>query len=150
MTTPDLPIFAQMLNAGLVLHTFDLTAAQIATAGTAPVEIIPAQGVGTVNVPVSCVLQYKAGTVGFNNDSTCAILVGAKPVMSSGTAPDGTIVFSVTVDQVCYFGPLADNEPQSNHENAAVFFQAEAGDPGGTGNGRVRLILLYYVMALLL
>ena len=115
---------------------------------TTPV-LVPAPGPGLTLACIMGIVQYKAGTVGYDNDSTVAILIGAKPVMSSGSAPDGTIVFTATVDQLCFLAPLADNEPQSNHENAPLFFQCQNGDPGGAGNGSVMVEIRYTIIPLL-
>ena len=126
-----------------------ITPDDLAISGNTPVELVPAAGIGTTLACIMGVVQYKAGNVGYNNDSTVAILIGEKPVMSSGTAPDGTIVFSVTVDQICFLAPLADNEPQSNHENAPLLFQCQDGDPGGDGDGSVLVEIRYTIIPLL-
>ena len=126
-----------------------ITPDDLATAGNTPVELVPAAGIGTTLACVIGVVQYKAGTVGYNNDSTVAILIGSKPVMTSGSAPNGTIVFSATVDQVCFLANVADNEPQANHENAPLLFQCQDGDPGGSGNGLVMVEIRYTIVPLI-
>jgi hypothetical protein len=130
------------------LQVIDLSSDDIRTLNSQPVTIIPAQGLGTVVVPISCVFQYDAGTVGFTNDDSLSFGVGAKPVLNSGTGPDGTVVFSVPISQVTYFVPLGDNEPQANHENGPAVLSADTTDPGGSGNGTARISVEYYVMRL--
>lgn len=128
--------------------TVDLSADQIRTLFSSPVTIIPAQGVGTVVVPISAVFQYKAGVAAFTNDDTLSFGVGSKPVLTSGVGPAGTIVFSALTSQVCFFAPEADNEPQSNHENGAAVLFADTQDPGGLGDGTARLTTSFYIMVL--
>lgn len=130
------------------LRVVDLSADDIRTLFSKPVTVIPAQGLGTVVVPISCVFQFTGGSVGFTNDDTCSFGVGTKPALNSGTAPDGIIAFSIPVAQVCYFVPLGDNEPQANHENAPAVLSADSTDPGGVGNGTGRISVEWYVMTL--
>lgn len=73
----------------------DLTAAEIATLASAPVELIPSQGGGTVIVPVSAVFQYVPGTVAFGSDFTAQLEVGGDPFPAIPGIPTDGLVASV-------------------------------------------------------
>ena len=144
---PGVLTYGSPLSGPRVLY-YDLTTEEIKTLFSAPVTVLPAQGVGTTIAAVAATFQYKAGSVGFTNDDTMSLGVGTKPVMNSGTAPDGTIAFSIPISQVSFFLNDGDNEPQANHENGPLVLSCDTQDPGGSGDGTGRLTVLYYVMKL--
>lgn len=66
--------------------TIDLSASDIGTLNSIPVEIVAAQGPGTFIVPVAASFQFKVGSSLFSQSGVLAVGLGA-PVMLSVSAP---------------------------------------------------------------
>jgi hypothetical protein len=126
----------------------DLTSAQIATLFTVPIEVLSAQGVGKVIVPVSASFQYFAGAVAFVN--AVHVVVGSVP--GTATFNFNTDVAFNGLDSVIAFGQPSSSSPiQTSVENVPLYIFAVDQEPGdaGASDGTARVQFLYYVMDLL-
>jgi hypothetical protein len=128
----------------------DLTSAQIATLFTVPIEVLSAQGVGTVIVPVSASFQYFAGAVAFVD--TAHVAVGSVPGTLTFTFNFNADVAFNGLDSVIAFGQPSSLSPiQTSVENVPLYIFGVDQDPGdaGASDGTARVQFLYYVMNLL-
>lgn len=147
-------VFIDLPAAGSVQTTvLDMVAGQFATIGSVPVNLVPAQGVGTVVLPISGVLQYKAGTVGFSNSNPV-------PTLAFATVPTEAVLTFVTgswadlVSMVVFpqLGEVVQPKIQSDCENVALVLTSEDGDDPGLelgSDGVVRVVVRWTLGRLL-
>lgn len=125
----------------------DVTNAQILALNTTPIELIPAQGAGTVIEVLNWVVRIYDVVTPFATNTVLAI------TNPSGTADLGRdiadVILKSTVDRICAIStrtspPVGDTQMI---ENEAVNLTVLTGDPTA-GNGKMKVYVTYRVITL--
>jgi hypothetical protein len=141
---------SQLVSAGTVktLHV-SLTASQLKSLNSSPVEIIPAPGAGRILNVIAAVGKFTTGVEAFDQNNSDAVLAYAgdptNPI-SLEFGPDGTAL----VDQLSVFEPIniaINTVGVSNMANQNVSLVATS-DAGPHGDGTFEVWIWYTVTSL--
>src|SRR5262245_41213812 len=118
----------------------DLTAAQIATLNTVPVDLIQSPGAGLVICPIGAAWQYKPGNVAFTSAVTLRL------IWSDGTllASVASVGLNTTTAKQGTFAPLG--PAGGGVGGGSNLFLTASADPSGLGDGTLRIIVAYQIL----
>jgi len=135
-------------STGVYFDTIALSSADIATL-SGGIDVVPAQGSGTIVTPVYATIQYTPGSVSFTNDAFVSIEINGS-TSSSFDTNDIMAFNTASVGDIGYqeFQRLAPTyQLVANIENQPIKLYADVDptDPGGA-NGTVSVYIEYKVI----
>ena len=139
-------LFAQS-GGGVQTASVTLSSAQLLNLRTAPVQLVPAPGAGSIVKPLSITLEYKAGSTPYNAaDGNFAIGTPALPGAAHG--PGGGFI-DQTSDQIAYVGGFGGAfGSRGNFENQPIIVQQNGSAEWAGGDGSVVINISYTIVTL--
>lgn len=141
------PVAFAQSGSGVQTASVTLSPAQLLSLRSAPVQLVPAPGAGSIIKPLSITLQYKAGSTPYNApEGNFAIGTPALPGATHG--PGGGFIDQAS-DQVAYVGGFGGAfGSRSNFENQPIIVQQNGSTEWTGGDGSVVVNISYSVVAL--
>src|SRR5262249_51319960 len=101
----------------------DITSTQLASLFTSPLTVVPAQGAGTIILPVVGAVHYKPGSVGFTNNRQVGLFLSSVQITAGNS-----ISFTGTTAQIAPFSNSSTVQTESTIENTDLLLKTLTGD----------------------